>query len=149
MDAAPSVLGLAARADHSWTRHLNPDPDTDANAPNRKSRQVKSGHYVRVDPTPLRQPETVIYSPDMLKRLGIDEADVKAPNGERFARFFSGDKSAVPGMDTWATPYALSIYGQETVPDGAGDAGDGYGDGRAISIAEVVVARAKGPRGCS
>ena len=60
MDAAPSVLGLAARADHSWTRRLNPDPDTDANAPNRKSRQVKSGHYVRVDPTPLRQPETVI-----------------------------------------------------------------------------------------
>jgi hypothetical protein len=66
MDAAPSVLGLADRADHSWTRHLNPDPDTDANAPNRKSRQVKSGHYVRVDPTPLRKPECVIYSPDML-----------------------------------------------------------------------------------
>lgn len=138
MDAAPSVLGLAARADHSWTRHLNPDPDTDANAPNRKSRQVKSGHYVRVDPTPLRQPETVIYSPDMLKRLGIDEADVKAPNGERFARFFSGDKSAVPGMDTWATPYALSIMGQRQVSNCPFGTGNGYGDGRAVSVGEVL-----------
>ena len=138
MDAAPSVLGLADRADHSWTRQLNPDPDTDANAPNRKSRQVKSGHYVRVDPTPLRKPECVIYSPDMLNRLGIDEADVKAPNGERFARFFSGDKTAVPNMDSWATPYALSIMGQRQVSNCPFGTGNGYGDGRAVSVGEVL-----------
>ena len=138
MDAAPSVLGLADRADHSWTRQLSPDPDTDANAPNRKSRQVKSGHYVRVDPTPLRKPECVIYSPDMLNRLGIDEADVKAHNGERFARFFSGDKTAVPNMDSWATPYALSIMGQRQVSNCPFGTGNGYGDGRAVSVGEVL-----------
>jgi hypothetical protein len=54
-------------------------------------------------------------------------------------RLLSGDTAAVSGFEeTWATPYALSIYGQKVVPGGCGKDGDGYGDGRAISIGEVV-----------
>ena len=34
---------------------------------------------------------------------------------------------------------ALSIYGSEIIPNGAGPDGNGYGDGRAISIAEVAL----------
>ena len=41
--------------------------------------------------------------------------------------------------ETWATPYALSIYGHETVPQGAGPSGWGYGDGRAISLGEILI----------
>ena len=33
---------------------------------------------------------------------------------------------------------ALSIYGQPQVPPGSGPSGDGYGDGRAISIGEII-----------
>jgi hypothetical protein len=33
----------------------------------------------------------------------------------------------------------LSIYGKKVIPGGSGLEGDGYGDGRAISIGEVVV----------
>ena len=39
---------------------------------------------------------------------------------------------------SWATPYAVSIYGGVVYPGGAGPSSDGYGDGRAISIGEVV-----------
>ena len=30
-----------------------------------------------------------------------------------FARYFSGDVDVLPGMESWATPYALSIQGQD------------------------------------
>jgi hypothetical protein len=33
----------------------------------------------------------------------------------------------------------LSIYGKKVIPGGSGVEGDGYGDGRAISIGEIVV----------
>ena len=95
----PSVLSLAERADHSWLKQLTPDPETSKHAPNRSSRQVKSGHYVRVAPTPLSDPKLVIHSPDMAANLGIAEEDVNSP---AFAAFFSGDSGVVPGMETWA-----------------------------------------------
>jgi uncharacterized protein YdiU (UPF0061 family) len=40
---------------------------------------------------------------------------------------------------TWATPYALSIYGEDMYQNCPFGTGDGYGDGRAISIGEVLV----------
>ena len=42
----------------------------------------------------------------MAKALGISEADVQS---ERFVRFFSGDQAQIPGLNSWATPYALSM----------------------------------------
>lgn len=64
------------------------------------------------------------------------EEDVHSP---AFAAYFSGDASVVPGMETWATPYALSIMGQRQVSNCPFGNGNGYGDGRAVSVGEVVV----------
>lgn len=89
------MLGLADAADHSWLKQLTPDPETSKHAPNRSSRQVRSGHYVRVAPTPLSSPKLVLHSPAMAANLGIAEEDVHSP---AFAAFFSGDAAAVPGM---------------------------------------------------
>jgi uncharacterized protein YdiU (UPF0061 family) len=59
-----------------------------------------------------------------------------------FVNFFSGNMSAMKYKDiklqSWATPYALSIYGQEMYDNCPFANGNGYGDGRAISIAEIV-----------
>ena len=48
----------------------------------------------------------IAYSPSMAHALGISDEDARSPT---FAAYFSGDMSAVPGMESWATPYALSI----------------------------------------
>jgi uncharacterized protein YdiU (UPF0061 family) len=45
---------------------------------------------------------------------------------------------------SWATPYALSIDGNEYYDNCPFKTGNGYGDGRAISIAEVLVPPAAG-----
>lgn len=127
---------LAQQADHSWLAQLNPDPETDKHAPNKQSREVKSGHYVKLLPTPLRDPKYVIHSEAMAESLGLSEAEVKS---ERFVRFFSGDQKQVPGLECWATPYALSIMGERHTGNCPFGNGNGYGDGRAQSIGEVVV----------
>ena len=61
---------------------------------------------------------------------------------ESFQQVFSGDLSAV--LDPmrsfgWATGYALSIYGTEYTHQCPFRTGNGYGDGRAISIFEGLV----------
>jgi len=61
---------------------------------------------------------------------------------ESFKKVFSGDLSAV--LDPmrsfgWATGYALSIYGTEYTHQCPFRTGNGYGDGRAISIFEGLV----------
>lgn len=63
----------------------------------------------------------------------------KLVTSEAFLRFFSGDIDAIQGFESWATPYALSIYGQEMYDNCPFKNGNGYGDGRALSIGEVVV----------
>ena len=66
---------------------------------------------------------------------------------EEFARYFSGDMKALPdSMKSWCTPYALSIMGQPYTSNCPFGNGNGYGDGRAVSIGEVVVpAETRGP----
>lgn len=126
---------FSASADHSWLRDLVPDPETAQHEPNRTSRQVRSGHYVRVKPTPLPKPKLVAYSERMAQELKLS----KVVTSEAFLRFFSGDVDAIEGFDSWATPYALSIYGQEMYDNCPFKNGNGYGDGRALSIGEVVI----------
>lgn len=77
----------------------------------------------------------VIFSPAMAAELGLS---AEACNSDEFLRFFSGDTEAVPGFDSWATPYALAIMGQQMTDNCPFKNGNGYGDGRAISIGEVV-----------
>jgi len=72
----------------------------------------------------------------MLAELGLSEAEATS---ERFASFFSGDMDSVDGFLSWATPYALSIMGSPQYQNCPFGNGNGYGDGRAVSIGEVVV----------
>ena len=51
----PRVLRLRATAPtHSWTRELTPDPETARHAPNRSSREVRSGRRLRGDASSRR-----------------------------------------------------------------------------------------------
>ena len=85
----------------------------------------------------------VHYSRALALEIGLDP-DVAvapgAPNHEAFLKFFSGDiaqGAAGTWGTTWALPYALSIYGQEMYDNCPFKNGNGYGDGRAISIGEI------------
>lgn len=128
---------LFSRRDNSYLAQLSQDPQQDRHSPNRKSREVHSGHYVRVTPEPLHAPRLVTVSQDMLARLGIEK---EVAQEERFRRMFSGEVQVVAGVEgqCWATPYALSIYGQELYDNCPFGSGNGYGDGRAISVGEFI-----------
>eukprot|EP00238_Polyblepharides_amylifera_P009021 CAMPEP_0196584756 /NCGR_PEP_ID=MMETSP1081-20130531/48356_1 /TAXON_ID=36882 /ORGANISM="Pyramimonas amylifera, Strain CCMP720" /LENGTH=618 /DNA_ID=CAMNT_0041906083 /DNA_START=228 /DNA_END=2085 /DNA_ORIENTATION=+ len=128
---------LSAAADHSWLRDLSPDPETEKYEPNHSSRQVRSGHYVLVRPTPLPAPSLVTYSPEMAALLNLSPNSVE--QDPRFALYFAGHWDQVPGLQTWCTPYALSIMGTPQVHNCPFGTGNGYGDGRAISVGEVEV----------
>ena len=59
-----------------------------------------------------------------------------------FVRMFSGDLSQVPQPMRkfgWACGYALSIYGNEYSQQCPFQTGNGYGDGRAVSVLEAVI----------
>ena len=126
-------------ADYSLMDNLNVDPDANSDGMNHDPRQVYSGHYVPVTPTPLSQPEYISHSGTFFNELGL--SDELVFNNE-FSRVFSGDLSAAysPMRKVgWATGYALSIYGTEYTQQCPFRTGNGYGDGRAISVFEGVI----------
>ena len=122
-------------ANESWINHLNPDPEEAIHRPNKISREVLSGHYVLVDPTPLPDPLLMAYTSEVGEMIGLND---KSMQSEAFIKYFSGDSTAISGFNTWSTPYALSIYGQKRTDNCPFGTGNGYGDGRAISVAEVL-----------
>lgn len=136
---------LGSRCDHSWVRQLTEDPERADREPNKTSRQVRSGHYVLVEPTPLAEPFYIIHSKEMAAELGLDE-DACSPDSEEFVKMLSAGGSP-GGFQSWATPYALSIYGQEMYQNCPFKNGNGYGDGRAITLGEVVIPSPADPRG--
>lgn len=76
----------------------------------------------------------------MAAELGLTDVACKS---DAFARIFSGDLTEAPELISFATPYALSIYGQAIqAPDPFGT-GNGYGDGRAVSLGEVELESGK------
>ena len=78
------------------------------------------------------------HSPGLFRELGF--ADSLAQSDD-FVRMFSGDLSQVPATMSkvgWACGYALSIYGNEYTQQCPFQTGNGYGDGRAISVLEAV-----------
>ncbi|WP_158973043.1 YdiU family protein [Paraglaciecola sp. L3A3] len=130
---------LAALANYSLMDTLNCDPDATQNGVDHAPRQVFSGHYVPVNPTPINDPEYVAHSKTLFSELGF--ADTMAQSDD-FMRMFSGDTSRVPApmrKTGWATGYALSIYGTEYIQQCPFRTGNGYGDGRAISVLEAVI----------
>jgi uncharacterized protein YdiU (UPF0061 family) len=125
-------------ADYSLMDTLNADPDATGDGNDHRARQVFSGHFVPVAPTPLPDPEYVTHSSTFFNKLGLSDALV---NDANFCRVFSGDISAAHAPMRkigWATGYALSIYGTEYTHQCPFGTGNGYGDGRAISIFEGV-----------
>ena len=149
---SPSPLSFTAflqRADYSLLQSLSADPEQSNHLPNKTLRQVKSGHYVEVDPTPLPNPCYVIHSRSFFDELNLLESCAKEEN---FKQFFTGYpmlesevananiKPPHARISGWASGYALSIYGQEMYQNCPFNTGNGYGDGRAISVLEVLLA---------
>ena len=131
-----SFAEFAQRADYSLLESLQPDPQASGDGRDHQPRQVFSGHYVPVTPTPLPAPEFVAHSSALFQELGLGEA---LAQDESFLRLFSGDISVATGAMRpygWATGYALSIYGSEYIQQCPFGTGNGYGDGRAISVFE-------------
>jgi uncharacterized protein YdiU (UPF0061 family) len=130
---------LAKLANYSLMDTLNCDPDATKAGDNHAPRQVFTGHYVPVKPTPILDPEYVAHSKNLFSELGF--ADSMAESSD-FVRMFSGDISQVPEPMRkvgWASGYALSIYGREYIQQCPFQTGNGYGDGRAISVLEAVI----------
>ena len=126
-------------ADYSLMDTLNADPNATGDGDDHRARQVFSGHFVPVKPTPLAEPEYVTHSSTFFNELGLsDELALNA----KFRQVFSGDLSAThePMRQVgWATGYALSIYGTEYTQQCPFGTGNGYGDGRAISVFEGIL----------
>lgn len=139
MTDVATLEDLAKLADYSLMNTLNCDPEATANGADYLPRQVFSGHYVPVNPTPIGQPEYVLHSKDFFHELGFDDAMAQQ---DSFIRMFSGDLSHVPEPMRkvgWACGYALSIFGTEYKQQCPFQTGNGYGDGRAISVLEVLI----------
>lgn len=130
---------LSKHVDYSLINSLNVDPDAKINGADHWPRQVFSGHYVPVNPTPIKNPEYIIHSKDLFKELGFDDS---LAQDKGFISMFSGDISQVPepmNRVGWACGYALSIYGTEYYQQCPFRTGNGYGDGRAVSVLEAVI----------
>jgi uncharacterized protein YdiU (UPF0061 family) len=106
--------------DNSFLRHLPADP-LELNRP----RQVVGACYSRVAPTPVANPRLVALSREVAAALGFSEED---GHSEEFAQVFAGNR-LLAGM----SPYA-ACYGGHQFGNWAGQ----LGDGRAISLGEVV-----------
>ncbi|KAL7546062.1 hypothetical protein ACHAWF_009545 [Thalassiosira exigua] len=175
----PPMRGFRDALSHSWIRQLSAeDPENlekslskhrsggGVRGGGHPGRPVYNGHYVRVRPTPLKNPSLVIHSPELAAELGFREGEAAT---EAFVKYFSGDVDGAfadvdvadamdeddAGMrsekevETWATPYALSIMGKRYTNNCPYGTGDGYGDGRAISVGEVLVPRSNDEEGSS
>ncbi|SFD96500.1 Uncharacterized conserved protein YdiU, UPF0061 family [Marinobacter sp. DSM 26671] len=134
-----SLEELAPIADYSLMNSLACDPDATQDGFDYQPRQVFSGHYVPVRPTPIPTPEYVAHSESLFCELGFADSLARSDD---FVRMFSGDLSLVPEPMSkvgWACGYALSIYGTEYIQQCPFQTGNGYGDGRAISVLEAFI----------
>ena len=138
VDSPPTTnfAEFAERASYSLLESLQADPQASADGDDHRPRQVFSGHYVPVTPTAIPDPEYVAHSPTLFQELGLSE---NLAHDDQFRRLFSGDSSVAQEPMRpwgWATGYALSIYGTEYIQQCPFGTGNGYGDGRAISVFE-------------
>lgn len=134
-----TLSDLASLTDYSLIESLTADPDANGSGDNHSPRQVYSGHFIPVTPTPIENPKYVTHSKNFFSELGF--ADSMAQS-DGFMKLFSGDLSNVPEPMRkvgWATGYALSIYGREFTQQCPFKTGNGYGDGRAISVLEANI----------
>ena len=134
-----TLSDLAKLVDYSLMKTLNKDPESRVDGVDHQPREVFSGHYVPVNPTPIKNPVYIAHSKNLFSELGF--ADSLAQSID-FISMFSGDISNVPEPMSkvgWACGYALSIYGTEYYQQCPFQTGNGYGDGRAVSVLEAVI----------
>ena len=89
---------------------------------------MQGAMYSRVDPSPVAAPRTAAWSSEVAAKLGLTEADIASPF---FAQVFGGN-GLMAGMQPWASNYGGHQFGAW-----AGQ----LGDGRAISLGEVLTAQ--------
>jgi uncharacterized protein YdiU (UPF0061 family) len=139
VDAISNLDEFAQLVDYSLMNTLNADPETTSDGIDHYPRQVYSGHYVPVQPTPLTNAEYVSHSSTFFNELNLSD---ELAQDAGFQKIFSGDLSEAPEPMKnfgWATGYALSIYGTEYIQQCPFQTGNGYGDGRAISVFEGIL----------
>ncbi len=132
------ITEFSRKVDYSLMNSLKADPDASDDGVDHHPREVYSGHYVPVKPTPIKDPHYISHSQTFFKELGLSD---ELATDESFKKLFSGDTSVATEplkKYGWATGYALSIYGTEYTAQCPFRTGNGYGDGRAISIFEGV-----------
>ena len=123
-------------ADFSLMNSLKADPQSTKDGNDHGPRPVFSGHYVPVTPTPIPEPTYIAHSEKLFEELGLSS---KLTEDKKFCSFFSGNMKVAKYPISpygWATGYALSIYGTEYTQQCPFGTGNGYGDGRAISVFE-------------
>ena len=137
--SSASFNNFIKSANYSLLDNLHPDPESTKDGDDHRPRQVRSGHFVPVTPKPLPQPTYISHSKTFFSELGLDQ---ELAVNEEFKKLFSGDLSETRDPMHpfgWATGYALSIYGTEYNQQCPFGNGNGYGDGRAISVFEGVL----------
>ena len=107
--------------DNAFLRGLPGDPES-----RNLVRQVEGAAWSAVSPTPVAAPVLLAHSAAMARELGFSDEDVASP---AFAAVFSGN-SLLPGSQPFAGNYGGHQFGHW-----AGQ----LGDGRAISLGEVVL----------
>jgi uncharacterized protein YdiU (UPF0061 family) len=112
----------ALNFDNAFVRELAGDAEAGP-----RIRQVHGALWSPVDPTPVVSPRLIAHSAEMAATLGFDDADPASPE---FAAVFGGNV-LLEGM----RPYAAN-YGGHQFGHWAGQ----LGDGRAISLGEVIAA---------
>ena len=130
---------LSKLANYSLMDTLNCDPQAKEDGIDHSPREVFTGHYVPVNPTPIKDPQYIAHSKSFFRELGFSDSLAESTD---FVRMFSGDTTNAPEPMSrfgWACGYALSIYGTEYYQQCPFQTGNGYGDGRAISILEAVI----------
>ena len=108
------------RFDNAFVRDLPGDKEAGS-----RLREVRNALYSRVTPTRVSAPRLIAYSQKMANALGFGEDQV---NSQLFADVFAGN-ALLSGMDPFASNYGGHQFGHW-----AGQ----LGDGRAISLGEVV-----------
>ncbi len=106
--------------DNRFTRELPQDPIS-----HNHQRQVSNALWSLAQPTPVKNPQLLAYSPDVAAMLGFTPADMQDPELIQTL----GGNGALAGMVTYATRYGGHQFGHW-----AGQ----LGDGRAILLGELM-----------
>ncbi|HET9929451.1 MAG TPA: YdiU family protein, partial [Polyangiaceae bacterium] len=124
MSVAVSIASpLTLDFDNSFVRELPGE-----SGPPHTPRQVRGACWSHVPPTPVKGPRLLAHSREVAELVGIPEGAIASPE---FAGVFGGN-ALLPGMQ----PYS-ACYGGHQFGNWAGQ----LGDGRAITLGEVVNAR--------